>query len=275
VSEIVLHPNGAALLQRRAKNLPQSLLLSGETGIGLYTIASRFFAMSLIATIFPKATNGDIDSANGTIGVEAIRALYDQTRAKQTHPVMVLVDDADRMSRGAQAAFLKLLEEPNPDIHFVLTSHTPKRLLKTILSRVQQVNLQPVTSEQTDTFISDQHVNDPAKLAQLRFIAEGLPAELYRLIHDDGYFERRARIMADAKAFIQADPYKKLQIVSRYQSDRSDALQLITSALLIAERSISAKPQPVLIKQMDTLLEISERIESNHNVRLQLARIVL
>jgi DNA polymerase III delta prime subunit len=275
MSEIALHPASAQMLRVRTANLPQSLLLSGETGVGLYTVASRFFAMPVIATIFPRAANGDIDATNGTIGVEAIRGLYDQTRTKQTRSVMVLIDDADKMSRGAQAAFLKLLEEPNPNIHFVLTSHTPKRLLPTILSRVQQINIRAVTAKQTDTFIQQQHISDPAKQAQLRFIAEGLPAELYRLVHDDDYFRHRAGVMTDAKAFIQSSPYEKLRIVSQYQTDRGRALQLVTSALLIAGRSLRARPQTVLVKQIDTLLDISECIESNHNVRLQLSRIVL
>ena len=101
----------------------------------------------------PQDTKEKIDNENGTISVEMIRQLYDQTRARHTSPQIFIIDDADRMSRGAQNAFLKLLEEPGKQIYFILTSHNPQNLLPTIRSRTQNVVLQALDKTESSTFI--------------------------------------------------------------------------------------------------------------------------
>jgi DNA polymerase III delta prime subunit len=118
-------------------NPPQSLLLSGYTGVGLLTIARALADVFITDELHPQDSKNNIDDQSGTITVEMIRGLYDKTRAKYTKKQVIIIDNADRMSHGAQSAFLKLLEEPNSQIHFILTAHAPQKLLSTIRSRVQ------------------------------------------------------------------------------------------------------------------------------------------
>jgi len=179
------------------------------------------------------------------------------------------------MSNGAQSAFLKLLEEPNSQIHFILTAHAPQKLLPTIRSRVQHSVVPMLGSSQSADFIASLKVDEPKKRAQLQFIAEGLPAELTRLQNDDDYFSSRAETVGDARDLLQADTFKKLLVVQKYRSSREDALQLTESALQILRRSVSAKPQPQVVLQLERLLDTQERIAANHNISLQLAKFVL
>jgi hypothetical protein len=74
---------------------------------------------------------------------------------------------------------------------------------------------------------------------------------------------------------IQSNPYDQLLVLQRYQSDRVETLKLIDSVLLVAKRSLSAKPQPELVKQLEKLLDIQENIQNNYSVRLQLTRYML
>jgi DNA polymerase-3 subunit delta' len=256
-------------------NPPQSLLLSGPRGVGLLTIAHTLAGGSISDELHPKDSKEHDDDQNGTINVETIRGLYDKTRAKYTKKQVVIIDNADRMSNGAQSAFLKLLEEPNSQIYFILTSHAPQKLLATIRSRVQHSVVPALSADQSAAFIDALHVNDPKKKAQLQFIAEGLPAELTRLQEDDGYFARRAEIVGDARDLLQADAFKKLLVVQKYRSSREEALQLTESALQILRRSVSAKPQSQVVLQLERLLDTQERITANHNISLQLAKFVL
>lgn len=53
----------------------------------------------------------------------------------------VLLEDAHELSVGAANAFLKTLEEPPASAVFFLTSHRPSRLLPTIISRCQVIEL--------------------------------------------------------------------------------------------------------------------------------------
>ena len=269
---LLIHPTSHRLLTVLQTELPQSILLTGDKGIGLLTIAKNLAGRQLTLILEPKTVKGETDETSGTIPVETIRDLYEQTRAKHTSRQVIIIDNADRMSAGAQAAFLKLLEEPNQHIHFILTSHTPDSLLATIRSRVQQTHLQPTTLEQTKEQLTNLSITDPTIAAQLLFIAEGLPAELTRLAHDKAYLQARAKVMSDARELLQGDPYDKLLVVQRYQASRTNALQLLDGALLIARRTLSQKPQVTLIKQIEKLLDIQANIAANYNIRLQLAR---
>jgi len=269
-----IHPETAKLFQAVAGHLPQSLLLTGEKGVGLSTIA-RTFPGQLLATLVPQNTKGDPDEEAGVISVETVRRLYEQTRMKRTKTGIVLIDGADHMSSGAQAAFLKLLEEPNPHIHFILTAHDPQRLLPTIHSRVEKLVILPITSTQTEEFIVALGVKEAKKIMQLRFIAEGLPAELARLAENTDYFARKAAFVGDARTFLQESSYEKMRLIQKYKQEREDAVHLVDGAIRILRRSLSAKPQAAVISRLELLLDIREKLLMNFNASLQLTRFVL
>ena len=273
--DVLLHPVTKRQLEAIGNDLPQSLLLTGNYGVGLYTIAASMVGKELTATIRPKNAKDEISPKAGTISVETIRQLYEQTRTKHTAKRVIIIDDAERMSRGAQAAFLKLLEEPNASTYFILTSHEPNTMLATIHSRVQHIVIQPLTTTQTDEFITSQNVADAKKKIQLQFIAPGLPAELVRLLSDTNYFEDKAKVIGDARTFLQADQYQKLRIINSYRSNREEALLMLDGAMTIVKHTLVSKPQQSLIVQLKQLLEAKERIVANQSIVLQLARIVL
>lgn len=272
---LILHPRTEQLIERLGVHLPQSLLISGEVGVGLGSIAKELAGKQLMGLIEPTDSKEKIDHARGTISVEEIRRLYEQTRARQTARQVIIIDDADRMSHGSQNAFLKLLEEPNEHIYFILTSHQPKRLLSTIRSRVQEVTVLPITDEQTQTILTTLGVTDRRRQAQLKFIASGLPAKLARLAGDEQYFAEEAETMSDARTFIQGTSFEKLTVASKYATSREKALQLLDSAQMIVRRSVSGHPEPRLIHQLERLLAAREAIDANHHIKLQLTQVVL
>ena len=274
MADPIIHPAARILLDAYMIHLPQSFLISGPAGAGLKTVALWIAGAQHAGTIVPRNAKGDNDP-QGTISVEAIRALYTQTRSKQTKRQVHVIDDAERMSAGAQAAFLKLLEEPTPHTHFLLTSHHPEKLLPTITSRTQHMRLLPITAEQTMDFIQMSGITDPTKQTQLRFIAAGLPAMISRLVSDEALFQAHAKIITDARTLLQGDVYAKLLLTQQYHSDKARALQLVTAALHILRRTMTAQPSTAATAQLQALLDIHDKIAAQHNVRLQLARFVV
>lgn len=270
-----LHPSTKTKLTSALSALPHALLLSGEAGTGLGTIAKQIAGKELLTLIEPIDSKEHINHESGTITVAKIRELYEQTRSKSTTRRIVIIDDADRMSLGAQAAFLKLLEEPHERIHFILTTHFPRRLLPTIRSRLQTITVEPLSAAQTNEFLDSLGVSDQKTRVQLQYLAAGLPAELIRLTTDDTYFKRRAEVMSSTRTFLTGTPYQKLLVIHAYQQDKTSALQLIDSALVVTKHSLRAKPQHNLIKQLSALLRAREKIEANCNIRLQLTTLAL
>lgn len=256
-------------------DLPHALFLTGEKGVGLKTIASELAGKDAATSIEPVDSKGNVNFDTGTITVEVIRTLYEQTRAKKTSRQIVIIDGAERMSLSAQAAFLKLLEEPSENTHFILAAHSLQGILPTVRSRVQVVFVEPISEKQTRDFLQMLHVTDSQKQVQLEYLASGLPAELQRLVSDDSYFNRRAEIMGDTRSFLTGSLYGKLLIVHKYHQDRAKALELIQSALMVSNRTLHSKPTPELIAQLEKLLRVKEKIEGNCNIRLQLASFTL
>lgn len=261
----------AALLS----SLPHAVLLTGKPGTGLSTVAKHLAGKDLSGVIEPLSSKGNVDSQTGTISVERIRELYGQTRTKQEGRRVIIIDDADRMSAGAQAAFLKLLEEPSPGTHFMLTSHAPQTILPTIRSRVQATPIDPISSAETDEFIEKLGVTDQKTILQLKYLASGLPAELSRLVSDASYFEKKAEAVKDARDFLASSAFEKIRVIHKYQKDRSAALGLLDSAISITNYSIQERPQRELAAQLELLLSARDRIEANCSIRLQLLAFVI
>ncbi|MEO7904609.1 MAG: AAA family ATPase [Candidatus Saccharimonadales bacterium] len=271
----VVHPQTERLLDRFKTQLPQSLLLTGEPGVGLLAIAQHIAGRAALAILRPQNIKEQTDNEHGTIGVDAIRNLYGQTRAKHSSRQVVIIDNADRMNEPGQSAFLKLLEEPNQYINFILLSHQPDALKSTILSRVQRHHIRTITDQQTTELIVSLGVTDSTKTAQLRFIASGRPAEIVRLVQDDNYFAASAASVGDARVLIQASTYDRLLLAQKYHNNRDGAKLLLESAMTMARRTLSTKPQPALVAQLDRLLAAQRQLSANGNVRLVLAATVV
>lgn len=264
------------MLQTLMRELPQSLLLTGDVGVGLGTIA-RYIASTydVIPSVVLPEKNEKIDLEKGNIPVSAIRDLYLQTRTKRVTKQIIIIDYAERMSLQAQNAFLKLLEEPSESTYFILASHAPEQLLPTVLSRMRHLEVRHATHKQSDDFLDSLHVTDQAKRAQLLFMATGLPAELKRLVEGEAYFESRATIMRDARDFLRGDLYSRLLVAHRYKDTRVAALSLLEDASKIIRRTMSSKPTAGLSQQIESLLQAHSRIAANGNIRLCLAQLVV
>ena len=269
--KLITHPSFQPHIDTLTRHLPHALLLSGASGIGLGTIAQHIAGSAL--HLEPMDSDGKA-SANGTISAERIRRLYEDTRSKHERLVIV-IDDADRLTPAAQGAFLKLLEEPSPHTHFILTSHQPEHLLPTIRSRVQHFKLPPITAEQTDEMLRELTHLSSEEQAQLRFLAHGRPALIARYAHDPELFRMSAAIVRDSRAVLSApDRYDRLTAAMQYTS-RDKALQLLDMCITLSRFALSRDATPDTIARLDQLIETHDRIKHNHNPRLQLLSLVV
>jgi DNA polymerase-3 subunit delta' len=258
------------------KNMPQSLLLTGENGVGLGTI-SRYIAelRHVSPTIILPEKDEKIDLDKGVISVDIMRRLYDETRTKMAGERIIIIDYAERMTHQAQNAFLKLLEEPGVGIYFILVSHSLSKLLPTILSRTEKLEIKPIANDQSEQLLDDLKIIDKTKRSQLLYIANGLPAELTRLANNEAYFSKRSLTMHDAREMINGSGYQKLLTIQKYNGDRSAALILLMDMTNILKHSIIANPQIDTINRIDAILNAYQQIEANGNIRLCLARMIV
>ncbi|MGE4111324.1 MAG: DNA polymerase III subunit delta' [Burkholderiales bacterium] len=81
--------------------------------------------------------------ASPWIGIEQVRDLHDfiNVSSHRGGRKVVLICPAEALNVNAANALLKNLEEPPPQTHFILVSHRPHRLPRTIVSRCRQLSL--------------------------------------------------------------------------------------------------------------------------------------
>lgn len=270
-----LNSRTAAQIAQYRQSLPQALLLSGAVGSGLYTLARDLAGSHHQSTLVPVDRDGNPDPQKGSIQVAQIRNLYQHASVKATSPRVFIIDDAHRMTHSAQNAFLKLLEEPTEHTYFVLTSHDDTKLLPTIHSRVQRIDMRRVADKDCLELLAELGVGDTHTIQQMLFLARGLPAELTRLAASQEQFTANATIVADAKKLLQGTSYQRLAVVMSYSKERTDALKLLDYALAIISFTLSQHPSAELVAKAATLNIAYDRIVANGNIRLQLASAVV
>jgi len=272
----ILNPASEKLLDAIVKRLPQSLLLTGENGVGLGTI-SKYIAnlRNLKPIIILPEFDEKINIEKGIISVDIMRRLHDETRTKTALDRIIIIDYAERMTLHAQNAFLKLLEEPGSGIYFILVSHSVPKLLPTILSRTEKLDIKLISTKQSEELLDSLGITDETKRSQLLFIADGMPAELTRLCVNDEYFQRRTNTVRDARELLRGNLYQKFVIVQHYKDDRQLVLTLLLDVANILKHSITSNPQIDTISRIDAILNAYQRIEANGNIRLCLARMII
>ena len=142
-------------------NLPNKILLSGQKGLGKSTLAyhlinyvlskdevSKYdvdnFKINTDNKTFKTILNGsnpnlsiiDIDIDKRSIAINQIRELVLNLNKSSFNlkPRFVLIDNIEFLNNNSINALLKVLEEPNLNVYFILINNN-KKILSTLLSR--------------------------------------------------------------------------------------------------------------------------------------------
>lgn len=148
----------------KEKRLPHAILIEGESGTGKHTLAS-FIALAAVCSdenspcekcnncrLAKSQNHPDISvisllDGKKNIAVSQIRDLKAETFVKPhtASRKVFIIDHADTMNPQSQNALLKVLEEPETDVVFILIAESKSSLLETVISRcvVLTLNVPP------------------------------------------------------------------------------------------------------------------------------------
>lgn len=183
----------------RTGKLHHAWILSGPRGIGKATFAYRM-ARFLIAhgqegAAGAKSLHVEKDhpafhriASGGHADLLTLRRPYDEKSKKVKRDITVeemrrigpffgkkaaeggwriaIIDAADDMNANAANAVLKTLEEPPEDSLIILVTHAPGKLLPTIRSRCQVLQLSPLETPQIVSAIQSLQEGDPLALRE-------------------------------------------------------------------------------------------------------------
>jgi DNA polymerase-3 subunit delta' len=125
-----------------------------------------------VQTVTVEAGNGAVHK---DISIDQIREVG---RAVSLRPFegrcrAIVIDPADAMNEAAQNAFLKTLEEPPPDVVFLLVSARPQLLRATVRSRCQRLDLRPLPVAAAATALAERWGLPPRRAELLARLSRG------------------------------------------------------------------------------------------------------
>jgi len=257
-------------------DMPGALMISSKENYGVFdTFMSLVDKNSVdIEIIKPKLKDVE-DNLKGSVGVEDIH--YVQNIASRIHmkPQIVCFSKADSMTRSAQNAFLKLLEEPGNNTYFVLCTENINKMLPTIISRVQITRLHNITKQQSIDYVRSFGLTDEKRINQIVYLANGLPKLLKKLSVNDDFFDEMSSSFKSAMEMLASSSYKKIIALSKYKDDRDKAISLVDNILLILKNTIISKPEYSSIDKIEKLLVCRDKLVRGGNVRLNLISAML
>lgn len=191
---------------RLQSRLPHALLLVGSEGVGKQLLADRLVHALLCEAPDEQGTACGKCAACGWLRAgthpdllilepeEAGKAIkVDQVRALTTglsitshggRYKIAIVRPAESMNINAANGLLKTLEEPTANTLLILASATPGRLMATVRSRCQQMQIPPPSQEQALAWLAVHGLKGDAALRSL-LLADGAPLRALTL-HESG-----------------------------------------------------------------------------------------
>mgnify|MGYP006434732595 CR=1 FL=1 len=241
------------------KKLPNKMLLSGVKGIGKSTLAYHIvnFILScdedfsynvknfkinpdnksfklIINKSNPNFILIDINEDKKNIDINQIRHLILTLNKSSfnTKPRLVLIDNIEFLNTNSINALLKILEEPNDNINFILINNN-KKILPTLKSRCLNFKIQLTTSQSFDVTNKILNTNCMDLLNDELINNYSTPGEILNLLD----FANKSNV--DLKEIKLKEFIKKIIIEKKYKKDSSVKQLLYTLIEIYFRENIS------------------------------------
>ena len=234
------------------KKMPNKILLSGKRGVGKSTLAyhiinytlslkeeykydiSRFYinknnrSFKLIQNkSHPNFYLIDLIDEKKSIDVDQVRAMIAYTNKSSFNdaPRFILIDNIEYLNRNSNNALLKIIEEPNDGIFFILINNNEKKILPTLKSRciIFKINLTFDEAVRTANLLLDKDIFEiinydlinyyitPGEIVNLINFAEEkninlkelTTSKLLILLIDNGYYKKNRYVKRLIISFIE------------------------------------------------------------------------
>ncbi len=324
--DITGHTHAIDILRRTiaAQQVRHAYLFSGPPHIGKSLLAHRF-AQTLLCTGGPDPNVAPQEPCNTCLScrkvlhgnhpdvhiiskpadkqfilIEQIRVLQSDSarRTLEGRRNVFIIENAHEMNIQAANCLLKTLEEPEPDVVLLLTVPDAGLLLPTILSRVQLITMQLLTSTQIQTTLVQDWETEPKEAELIASLAAGRMGWAVQAVEDEELLTQRKAQLDLLTKLPSAGRVQRFDLVQRISSDSEKVHSLLELWLLwwrdivlaanaCLDLTVNVDMRPLLKTQaakfgtaeaermIRAILQTMEAIEQNVNPRVALEVLML
>ncbi len=321
----VLHKGHAAIWNRLMNDLSRNelapaMLFVGPEHLGKTTLALDL-AVQIQCAAFSSSEEADqaekllrkgldpdtllllkTSDEDNSLPIEAIRQVLRRTsEGKHGQALVVVIEDLSRIKIETLNLLLKTLEEPHPQVFFILTARSEVEVLPTIRSRSRLFRFDPLEESQLrelgtcfvnqflaskqDAMAAGETVRSPDLETACR-LSVGRPGLLARLIQDEPLLNAFLQIEKDLDGLFSSPSRAAVfDLVKTYEASPFLSA-LLDRALVLARRwLLNPLDAPASLPQLDApqrkvewcraILEAQADLDANVNARLTLERLFL
>lgn len=182
------------------------------------------------------------------------------------HARVLIIDDADRMGRGAQNAFLKTVEEPPHNAYIIFITSDASRLLSTMRSRCQMMSFGLLNEEDLREMCADE---------QLRAFAMGRPGLLAQLQKDDVLKEHYSAERENSALLQTGTVAQRLHYAEELAQDKEYARDILAQMQWHLRRRILQEESYAEYAKIMRIEKMRQLLRTNVNTRMALEELFL
>jgi len=268
---IIGHKKQWQHLKQGLKNntLSHAYLFYGPPQIG-----KKKIALELADLIGKDLTNFTlIEPVKGVIHIDQIKGLKLKLSLSNDAHKIVIIDNASAMTRDAQGALLKLLEEPRGKSLLILIAESKNQLLPTIISRCQLLRFSALSKKEIEQYLESQKVKDKSAA----WFSFGRPGRAIDYLNKDSKIQKQR--LKDIQEMIKAPLYERFDLAERLSKDKPELLASLEIWLSyfreILLKKLNKKKIRYSSKQLKEIIDLIETTKylvssTNANARLAL-----
>jgi DNA polymerase-3 subunit delta' len=163
------------------------------------------------------------------IGIDDIRELQRNTSFPpyEGKCKIFIIDRAEHLSSEAANCLLKTLEEPPPRVVILLLTADELRLLPTVVSRCQRVELKPMSAEEVQRVLIESHGAENNRARLLARLSQGCLGWAITALTDDSYLTQRDQRLTEMFYLLDVGWHERFAYAAKLGSDRKSAEEVI------------------------------------------------
>lgn len=133
-------------------SIPHAFLFTGPSGCGKTTLARLTAdALGVFGTINYRELNSS--DFRGIDTIREIKSMYHSAPAPPGKYRVWMMDEVHQLTKDAQEAILKMLEEPPEHVVFLLCTTEPEKLKDTVKRRCARIQLAPLQDDDLESLL--------------------------------------------------------------------------------------------------------------------------